>query len=40
MVQKLCDRALWLDHGSIVMTGPIREVTEAYAGHRAAAVSG
>jgi ABC-type polysaccharide/polyol phosphate transport system ATPase subunit len=40
MVQKLCDRALWLDHGSVVMTGPIQEVTEAYAGHRTAAVSG
>lgn len=40
MVQKLCDRALWLDHGSVVMTGPIQEVTEAYAGNRTAAVSG
>jgi ABC-type polysaccharide/polyol phosphate transport system ATPase subunit len=40
MVQKLCDRALWLDHGSVVMTGPIQEVTEAYAGHRTATVSG
>jgi ABC-type polysaccharide/polyol phosphate transport system ATPase subunit len=40
MVQKLCDRALWLDHGSVVMTGPIQEVMEAYAGPRAAAVSG
>ena len=40
MVQKLCDRALWLDHGSVLMTGPIQEVTEAYAGHGAAAMSG
>jgi ABC-type polysaccharide/polyol phosphate transport system ATPase subunit len=40
MVQKLCDRALWLDHGSVVMTGAISEVMEAYAGHRTAAVSG
>jgi ABC-type polysaccharide/polyol phosphate transport system ATPase subunit len=40
MVQKLCDRALWLDHGSVVMTGAIAEVMEAYAGHRTAAVSG
>jgi ABC-type polysaccharide/polyol phosphate transport system ATPase subunit len=40
MVQELCDRALWLDHGSVVMTGPIQEVTEAYAGHGAAAMSG
>jgi ABC-type polysaccharide/polyol phosphate transport system ATPase subunit len=40
MVQKLCDRALWLDHGSVVMTGRIQEVTEAYAGHRTTTVSG
>jgi ABC-type polysaccharide/polyol phosphate transport system ATPase subunit len=40
MVQKLCDRALWLDHGTVVMTGPIHEVMEAYAGNRTAAVSG
>lgn len=40
MVQQLCDRALWLDHGSVVMTGPIQEVTEAYAGNRTATVSG
>ncbi|SRR5579875_130126 len=41
MVQKLCDRALWLDHGSVVMTGSIQEVTEAYAGgHRTAAMLG
>jgi ABC-type polysaccharide/polyol phosphate transport system ATPase subunit len=40
MVQELCDRALWLDHGSVVMTGPIQEVAEAYAGHRTAAMSG
>jgi ABC-type polysaccharide/polyol phosphate transport system ATPase subunit len=38
MVQELCDRALWLDHGEVVMTGAIREVTEAYAGRRTAAV--
>lgn len=40
MVQKLCDRALWLDHGNVVMTGAIANVMEAYAGHRTAAVSG
>jgi ABC-type polysaccharide/polyol phosphate transport system ATPase subunit len=40
MVQKLCDRALWLDHGSVVMAGAISEVMEAYAGHRTTAVSG
>jgi ABC-type polysaccharide/polyol phosphate transport system ATPase subunit len=40
MVQKLCDRALWLDHGSVVMTGAIADVMDAYSGHRTAAVSG
>jgi len=36
MVQELCDRALWLDHGELVMAGKIREVTEAYAGRQSA----
>ena len=35
MIQQLCDRAIWLDHGRQVMTGPIGEVTEAYAGRLA-----
>ena len=30
MVQQLCDRAIWLDHGQVVMHGPIAEVTQAY----------
>ena len=34
MVQELCDRAIWLDHGELVMSGPIRDVIEAYEGHR------
>jgi ABC-type polysaccharide/polyol phosphate transport system ATPase subunit len=33
MVQELCDRAIWLDHGELMMTGRIRDVIEAYAGH-------
>ena len=37
MVQELCDRAIWLDHGEVLMTGPILEVTEAYAASRIAA---
>jgi ABC-type polysaccharide/polyol phosphate transport system ATPase subunit len=37
MVQELCDRALWLDHGEVVMMGEIREVTEAYDGRQRAA---
>ena len=36
MVQELCDRAIWLDHGELVMTGSVRDVTEAYAGHMTA----
>lgn len=27
----LCDRALWLDHGRVSLTGPVRQVTQAYA---------
>lgn len=36
MVQQLCDQAIWLDHGELVMSGPVWEVTEAYAGRQAA----
>jgi len=32
MVQKLCDRALWLDHGELILSGPVPEVAAAYAG--------
>ena len=38
MVQQLCDKALWLDHGEMVMGGNIGEVLEAYNGHGALAV--
>lgn len=34
MVQQLCDQAIWLDHGEVVMTGAIAEVMDAYAGRR------
>jgi ABC-type polysaccharide/polyol phosphate transport system ATPase subunit len=30
-VEILCDRALWLDHGRVARTGPIRQVIQAYA---------
>ena len=30
MVQQLCDRAIWLDSGELVMEGGVVEVTEAY----------
>ena len=30
-IEQLCERALWLDHGKLVMDGKTREVVEAYA---------
>ena len=38
MVQNLCEKAIWLDHGEMVMSGPINEVLEAYNGRGAIAV--
>jgi ABC-type polysaccharide/polyol phosphate transport system ATPase subunit len=38
MVQQLCNKAIWLDHGEMVMGGNIGEVLEAYNGHGALAV--
>jgi ABC-type polysaccharide/polyol phosphate transport system ATPase subunit len=32
MVQELCDHAIWLERGEVVMNGPINEVLEAYSG--------
>jgi lipopolysaccharide transport system ATP-binding protein len=32
ILQNLCSRALWLDHGQLVMDGPIKEVLQAYEG--------
>jgi len=32
MVQQLCRRALWLDHGQLLLDGSIGEVCEAYEG--------
>lgn len=29
-VQQLCDRAIWLDHGTLMMDGPTEEVIAAY----------
>jgi len=31
-IQDLCERALWLDHGELVMDGPLREVVGTYEG--------
>lgn len=30
MLEQLCERALWLDHGSLMMDGPVKEVVAAY----------
>jgi ABC-type polysaccharide/polyol phosphate transport system ATPase subunit len=30
MVQQLCDQAIWLDHGELVMIGAITDVMQAY----------
>jgi ABC-type polysaccharide/polyol phosphate transport system ATPase subunit len=32
MLQKLCDRAIWLDHGDLMLDGPLQEVADAYDG--------
>ena len=32
MVQQFCDRALWLDHGELLMDGKIDQVFDAYSG--------
>lgn len=36
MIQKLCDRAIWLDHGELILNGPVDEVSAAYAGRQIA----
>jgi ABC-type polysaccharide/polyol phosphate transport system ATPase subunit len=38
VVRDLCDRAIWLDHGEVAMTGPASELLDAYAGCPAAKV--
>jgi ABC-type polysaccharide/polyol phosphate transport system ATPase subunit len=34
VVQQLCDRALWLDHGELIMSGSVAEVSAAYVGRQ------
>jgi ABC-type polysaccharide/polyol phosphate transport system ATPase subunit len=34
LIQELCDHAIWLDHGELVMEGGIKKVLDAYAGTR------
>lgn len=36
MIRQLCDRAIWLDHGELILSGPVGEVLEAYAGQQTA----
>lgn len=38
MVREMCDRAIWLDHGELMMTGKIGDVIEAYEGHASTAL--
>jgi len=38
MIHELCDRAIWLDHGELIMSGTVAEITAAYAGCQSAAV--
>jgi ABC-type polysaccharide/polyol phosphate transport system ATPase subunit len=35
-IQHLCERAIWLDHGQVMMDGPLEEVVAAYEGRAAA----
>ena len=39
LVRKLCDRALWLDHGEVMMDGLAGEVIDAYTGQATARTS-
>jgi len=32
MVQRVCERAIWLDHGQLIASGPVIEILEAYTG--------
>jgi len=38
-VRKICDRAVWLDHGRVMMQGPVAEVIDAYEGRVAAQIA-
>jgi ABC-type polysaccharide/polyol phosphate transport system ATPase subunit len=39
-IHELCDRAIWLDHGELVMDGDTEEVVSLYSGRAAAAAAG
>jgi ABC-type polysaccharide/polyol phosphate transport system ATPase subunit len=36
IIRQLCDRAIWLDRGELVLSGAVGDVLEAYAGRQAA----
>ena len=36
MIRQLCDRAIWLDHGELILSCAVADVAEAYAGRQAA----
>ena len=36
MIGQLCDRAIWLDHGELMLSGAVADVMEAYAGRQTA----
>jgi len=36
ILTQLCDRALWLDHGQLMMDGKAADVLQAYSGHTVA----
>ncbi len=36
MIRELCERAIWLDHGELILAGPVDDVLEAYAGRQTA----
>jgi lipopolysaccharide transport system ATP-binding protein len=38
MVREMCDRAIWLDHGELMLSGAIGDVIEAYEGYRSTAL--
>jgi ABC-type polysaccharide/polyol phosphate transport system ATPase subunit len=35
MVSELCSRGIWLDHGELMLDGPLQEVAAAYEGRMA-----
>lgn len=36
LIRQLCDRAIWLDRGELILSGAVTDVLEAYAGRQAA----